>query len=59
MNLDMQAGMDEYQAAAKVEEAAPAMAAWLRAFVQPQPRAPVSMGPGFGEQATKALCIQV
>jgi len=51
--------MDEFQAAAKVEEAAPAMAAWLRAFVQPQPRAPVSMGPGFGEQVTKALCIQV
>lgn len=55
----LQAGMDEFQAAAKVEEAAPAMAGWLRAFVRPQPQATVSMGPGFGGQATNALCIQV
>lgn len=59
-SCDHQAGMDEADAAAKVQAAAPAMAAWLQAYMRQQPQATVSMaGPGFDGDPKKGLCIQV
>lgn len=55
-----QAGMDDADAAAKVQAAAPALAAWLEAYIRQVPQATASTaGPGFDGPASRAMCIQV
>ena len=50
--------MDEGDAGEKVAGAAPAMAAWMRAYRRPDPLAPATM-PALDGPPTRRVCIQV